>query len=93
MMNDVSNLVRSLLDLVISLGNIIVAALVTIEVWLRAQLTQLGLPPPIQTAILVAVAVLLIIGALRLFGGLIRIAIVLILILIAIHIALPALQH
>ncbi|WP_428491369.1 hypothetical protein [Rhodopila sp.] len=92
-MNSVSNFVHSLLDLLVSLGNIVVAALVTVEVWLRAQLTQLGLPPPIQTAILVAVAVLLIIGALRLFGGLIRVAVVLVLILIAIHIALPVLQH
>ena len=92
-MNSASNFVRSLLDLLISLGNIVVAALITVEVWLRAQLAQFGLPPPIQTAILVAVAVLLIIGALRLFGGLIRVAVVLVLILIAIHIALPVLQH
>jgi hypothetical protein len=92
-MDSFTNIVRRLLDLLIELGNIIVAALITVEVWLRAQLTQLGLPPPIQTVILIAVAALLVIGSLRLFGGLIRVAVVLVLILIAIHVALPVLQH
>jgi hypothetical protein len=92
-MDSFANIVRRLLDLLIALGNIIVAALITIEVWLRAQLTQFGLPPVIQTVILIAVAALLVIGSLRLFGGLIRIAVVLVLILIAIHVALPVLQH
>jgi hypothetical protein len=92
-MDSFANIVRRLLDLLIALGNIIVAALITIEVWLRAQLTQFGLPPVIQTVILIAVAALLVIGSLRLFGGLIRIALVLVLILIAIHVALPVLQH
>ena len=92
-MDSLAHIIRSLLDLLIQLGNIIVAALITVEVWLRAQLTHFGLPPPIQTAILIAVAALLIIGSLRLFGGLIRVAVVLVLILIAIHVALPVLQH
>jgi hypothetical protein len=92
-MDSFAHLIRSLLDLLIELGNIIVAALITVEVWLRAQLTQFGLPPVIQTVILIAFAALLIIGSLRLFGGLIRVAVVLVLILIAIHIALPVLQH
>jgi hypothetical protein len=88
-----THVVRSLLDLLIELGNIIVAALITVELWVRAQLTQLGLPQVIQTVILIAVAAFLIIGSLRLFGGLIRVAIVLVLILIVLHVALPVLQH
>lgn len=92
-MDSSANIVRRVLDLLIALGNIIVAALVTIEVWLRAQLTQFGLAPEIQTVILIAVAVLLVVGSLRLFGGLIRVAVVLVLILIAIHVAMPVLQH
>ncbi|HEY0184029.1 MAG TPA: hypothetical protein VGC09_14570 [Rhodopila sp.] len=92
-MDSFTHLVRSLLDLLIGLGNIIVAALISVELWLRAQLGQLGLPPAVQTVILIAVAVLLVIGALRLFGGLIRVAVVLVLILIAIHVLLPVLQH
>ena len=92
-MDSFAHAVRSLLDLLIKLGNLIVAGLIAVEVWLRAQLTQFGLPAPVQTVILIVVAALLVIGSLRLFGGLIRVAVVLVLILIAIHVALPALQH
>jgi hypothetical protein len=85
--------INSLLQLLIDLGNLIVGGIVTLELWLRAQLAQFGLPPGIQTVIMIALAVLLIIGSLRLFGGLIRVALVLVLILIAIHIVLPVLPH
>jgi hypothetical protein len=88
-----THVVNSLLQLVIALGDLIVGGIITIELWLRAQLTQFGLPPNIQTVILVALAALLIIASLRLFGGLIRVAVVLVLILIAVHILLPVLQH
>jgi len=92
-MDDVNRVLNSLLQLVIGLGDLIVGGILAIENWLRTQLATMGLAPQVQTAILVVLAVLLIIAALRLFGGLIRIAIVLILALIAIHILMPVLQH
>jgi hypothetical protein len=49
--------------------------------------------PQLQTIILLAVAVILILGALKLFGGLIRVAVVLVLLLIAIHVLMPILHH
>jgi len=88
-----THVINSLLQLMIELGNLVVSGLITLELWLRDQLAQLGLSPPIQTVIMVAIAALLIVGALRVFGGLIRIAVVLVLILIAIHILLPILPH
>jgi hypothetical protein len=88
-----TRIINSLLQFLIRLGDLIVGVIVTIELWLRAQLMQLGVAPPVQTAILIALAVVLILGSLRLFGGLIRVAVVLILILIAIHILMPVLQH
>jgi hypothetical protein len=88
-----THVINSLLQLVIALGNLIVGGIITIELWLRAQLDHFGLPANVQTVILVALAALLIIGSLRLFGGLIRVAVILVLILIAVHIMLPALQH
>lgn len=91
-MNSFAHLIESLLQLLIRLGNIIVAAIVVVELWLRAQLTHLGLPSAVQTVILLALAALLILASLRLFGGLIRVAAVLILILIAIHIVMPLLH-
>jgi hypothetical protein len=83
----------TLLQLLIRIGNLIVAGIVAIELWLRAGLRQFGLPPAMQTAILVVLAVILIVGALRLFGGLIRVAVVIVVLIIAIHILLPVLQQ
>jgi hypothetical protein len=85
--------INSLLDLVIEFGNLIVGGLITFELWVRDQLAQLGLSPPVETVVMVALAALLIVVSLRLFGGLIRVAVVLLLILIAAHILLPILPH
>lgn len=92
-MDSFAHVINSLLQILIQLGDLIVGAIVTVEVWLRDQLAQLGLPPVIQTVIMLALAVVLIVGSLRLFGGLIRVAVVLVLVLIAIHILLPVLPH
>jgi hypothetical protein len=89
----VARVIDALLQLLIQMGNLILAAIVAVELWLRAQFTLLGLSPPIQTVLLLAIAVLLIVAALRLFGGLIRVAVVLLLLLIVIHVVLPIIQH
>jgi hypothetical protein len=88
-----TQVINSLLQLLAELANLIVGGLVTLELWVRDQLAQFGLAPPVQTVIMLAVAALLIVGSLRLFGGLIRVAAVLLLLLIAVHILLPILPH
>lgn len=88
-----THVINSLLDLLVQLGNLIVSFLVTLEVWLRGQLGEFGLPPFVQTAIMLGVAALLILGAMRLFGGLVRVAVVLVLVLIALHILMPVLPQ
>jgi hypothetical protein len=85
--------IASLLQILKQLGVALASILTELEVLLRNELQHLGVPPNLQTVILIAVAVLLILGALRLFGGVIRIAIVLILLLVAIHIVLPVMQN
>jgi hypothetical protein len=85
--------INSLLELLIEFGDLVLAALVAVELWLRGQLTVLGVAPPIQVVILVALALALILAALRLFGGLIRVAVVLVLVLIVIHALLPIIQQ
>ena len=67
-------------------------ALTAFEIWLRGVLQQLGVPHLLQTVLLLAVAAVLVLGSLRLFGGIIRVAVVLILLLIAIHIIMPVVQ-
>ncbi len=85
--------VDALLQLLIQIGDLILAGIVAVELWFRAQFALLGLPPPIQTVLLVAIAAVLILAALRLFGGLIRVAVVLVLLLVVIHVLLPVIQH
>jgi hypothetical protein len=85
--------INALLQLLIQLGHILLDGIVAIEVWLRTQLAMFGLPPAIQTAVMVAVAVVLILAALRLFGGLIRVAVILLLLLVVLHVLLPIIQH
>ncbi len=92
-MNAFTNVINSLLQLLVHIGKLIINGLVAVELWVREQLATLGLPPAVQTVIMLAFAALLIVGALRLFGGLIRAVVLLVLILIAIHILLPVLPH
>ena len=92
-MDSFKNTINTILGLLLQIGNLIVAGIVAIESWLRVQLGQFGLPPGVQTTILVALAALLIVASLKMFGGLIRIAVILVLLLIAIHILMPVLQH
>ncbi len=92
-MDSFSRMINSLLRLIITLGNIVLAGIVAIELWVRGQLAQLGVPKTLQTVILVTVAILLIIASLRIFGGLIRVALVLVLVLIGLHILAPLLVN
>ncbi len=91
-MGNFENAINTLLGLLKQFGLAVAALLTALEFWLRGVLQQFGVPHPLQTVILVAVAAILVLGALRLFGGLIRIAVVLILLLIAIHIIMPIVQ-
>ena len=90
-MERANQIVNELLHFVVQLGNLLMSAILAIELWIRGALSQAGLPPAVQTVLMLAVAALLIIGSLRLFGGLIRVAVVLLLLLVAIHIVLPVL--
>jgi hypothetical protein len=92
-MDAFTNAINSLLHLLVQIGDLLVAGLVAVELWVRGQLATFGLPPAVQTVIMLALAAVLILGSLRLFGGLIRIIVLLVLILIAIHILLPVLPH
>lgn len=91
-MGQIETAIDSLLKLLTQFGVAVAAVLTAFELWLRHLLEQLGVPHTLQTVLLLAVAAVLVLGSLRLFGGLIRIAVVLILLLIAIHIVLPVVQ-
>lgn len=91
-MGNLQTAINSLLGLLTQFGLAVAAILTELELWLRGELQQLGVPHALQTLILLAVAAALVVGSLQLFGGLIRIAVVLILLLIALHIVMPVIQ-
>ena len=88
-MERVHQAVTKLLALIRDLVDLVLGALAAIEVWLRGQLSGLGVARPIQTIILIAVAVVLIALTLRLFGGVLRAVVVIFLVLLALHTLIP----
>ncbi len=60
-----------------------------VEQFCRQLLGQAGVPPGLQTLIILAVAVLFIVAVLRLFGGFFRVVLVVVLILLVLHVLVP----
>jgi hypothetical protein len=92
-MDSFTHAINALLQLLVHIGGLIIAGLIAVELWLRGQLATFGMSPGIQTTIMLMLAGVLILAALRLFGGLIRAIVVLVLILIIVHILLPVLPR
>ena len=80
-----------LLSLITGLFGLIVAGIAAIEHVLRDALMPMGIGRDGQNVILLVVAVVLIVGAIRLFGGIFAILITVVLVLLMLHILLPAL--
>ncbi len=91
-MSQLQTAIDTLLKLLTEFGLAVAGILTGFELWLRGVLQQFGVPHTLQTLLLLAVAALLVLGSLRLFGGIIRIAVILILVLVAIHIVMPVIQ-
>jgi hypothetical protein len=92
-LDNLTHMIEGLLRFILYLGGIIVSAIVAIEYWLRDQLTQMHVPREAQSILLLLLAVALVAGALRLFGGIIRLALLLVLLLIAVDIVVPMVQR
>ena len=91
-MGNVQDAIDTLLKLLTQFGLAVAAILTQLELWLRDELQHLGVPHTVQTLILLVVAAVLVLGRYSRFGGLIRVAVVLILVLIAIHIVMPVVR-
>jgi hypothetical protein len=91
--DNLTHMIDRLIQLLVELGRQVVQAIGAIELWLRAQLTQYGVAPMVQTILLVVLAAVLILISARLLSGLIRAVIIVVLVLLALHFVLPALQH
>jgi hypothetical protein len=76
-----------LLALLTGLAAIVLAALAWIEGALGSVMTAAHIPPDLQTILGVAVALLFLIAALQLFGGFIRVVVIVVLLAIVVHAA------
>ena len=73
------------LGLLVRLFELVVAAIAVIEGAARHLLSQLGVTGPLQTALLIVLAVLLVVAALRVFGRLFALLLLVVLVLLLLH--------
>ena len=70
---------------------VVVGIFVVIEGFFRSLLMRVGVPGNLQQAALLVLDVVLIVGIVRIFGGVLRALLVVCLILLLLHIVVPAL--
>ncbi len=80
------------LNLILTLFHLIVAAIAAVEAVLRDALAPTGIGTTGENIVLLVVAAALIIGAVRLFGGIFALLISIVLILLILHILVPGLR-
>jgi hypothetical protein len=94
LMSRIDHIVIQLLDAIESLMRIILAGLAAAEIWVRTQLGYFGVPPGISVVILIAIALLLIVAALRLLGPIVYIVVMVFMVLLMLHALMPiTVQH
>ena len=76
-------------SLIFGLFHLIVFAIASVEGVLRATLIPMGIGTTAQNIVLLAVALVMILGAIRFFGGIFAILIIIVLALLMLHILLP----
>jgi hypothetical protein len=91
-MGDVDNVVNTVLLRLIQIFDFVMAYLDDLESGVRELMNERGIAPALQTAILIVVAVIVAVVALRLLGGIFRLVIVLLAALITLHLVWPLIQ-
>lgn len=73
------------MTLLLALVGLVLGILAALEDALGHAMTQLGLPHPVQTVLAVVLALLVIVAAFRLFGGFIRVVLVVFVVAVIVH--------
>jgi hypothetical protein len=84
--------INFVLTLILRLVGVIMAVIVVIENGLRHLLAQAGIGGQVQSAVLVIAAILIIIAALRLLGGVFGFLITVLLVLMILNLLMPGLH-
>ena len=92
-MDDVMRVVDDVLQLIVHLGEMLLGSMETIGQVLRDQMTNLGVPIQAQSIVLVLLAIAAVLLAVRVLGGLLRFAVIVVLIILAIRLALPNIMN
>jgi TRAP-type uncharacterized transport system fused permease subunit len=79
------HIAHALLALLMGLVAIVLSALGYIENALGHAMSQMGLPHTVQTVLGIFVAVLILVAALRLFGGFIRVVLIVVVLALVVH--------
>ena len=84
-MDQTRQILDSALALIARAAGAALGQLAAVEAWLRLQMAQLGVPSAVQTAVLVAGALLLFLAAFRLLGFALRVLLLLCVIALAVQ--------
>lgn len=85
-MNTLDQLGRGLLAVIVAFFAFILGALDALENAVAGSMMRLGIPHDVQTVIFVVIAVLFLIAVFRVFGGLIRAALIVLLVILLVHV-------
>ncbi len=85
-MNNLDRLGSGLLAVVVAFFAFLLGALDALEGAMAGGMMRLGIPHAAQTVIFVVIAVLFLVAVFRVFGGLIRAALILLLVILLIHV-------
>ena len=88
-MGDLTRVIDDIVRLLIRLGGAMLDATQSVEEPLREHMSATGIPATFQTIILLVAAIVMILLAVRIFGGLLRFAVIVVLGLLAIKVLMP----
>ncbi len=88
-MDQVNNALHLVGHWIEALLSLLMSIFGTVEVMAHNAMTRAGLPSDVQEVVLLAVGVIFILGALRIFGGLLRLLVIVLLILFLLHVVAP----
>jgi hypothetical protein len=88
-MDQTTHLIDQLIGILAWLYAIVMSVFSALETWLRATLTTAGVPPNLQTIILIVVGVGFLLLVVRALGGIVRIILVVLLLLLLLQVFRP----
>ena len=84
-MDQITSALNTIFDLLLQGLNFVLAAIASVDLWLRGMMSQFGIPQGIQSIIVVLAALLLFILAFKLFSGFLRLLLIVFLILLVVQ--------